>query len=173
MPWQTSSMTDEDKKNKFLEAYDAYSNALYRHCFFRIFSRERAEELVQETFLKTWDYMLQGKEIANIRAFLYRVATNLIIDDSRKKKEASLDALLAESKNFQPSDNSHRIMESKALFGEAMKNLKFLDEEDRNIIILRYVDDLGPGEISEIIGTSANVVSVRLNRALEKLKKAL
>ena len=164
-------MIDEDKKNKFLEAYDAYSDALYRHCFFRTFSRERAEELVQETFLKTWEYVSQDKEIANIRAFLYRVALNLIIDDSRKKKEVSLDALLAGSKNFQPPNNSHRIMEIQALFGEAMKGLKLLEEEDRNIIILRYVDDLGPGEIAEILGTNANVVSVRINRALEKLKK--
>ena len=68
-------------------------DAIFRHCYFRVFDRERARDLVQETFLKTWEYLTRGHDIENIRAFLYRVATNLIIDDSRRKKEISLEQL--------------------------------------------------------------------------------
>ena len=75
----------------FLTAYDKYADAIYRHCFFRVFSKEKAEELTQETFMRTWQYLEDGKEVLNLRAFLYRVANNLIIDHSRKKKEERLD----------------------------------------------------------------------------------
>ena len=74
----------KDNSTIFGEAYDLYADAIYRHCFFRVYSKERAEELTQETFLKLWQYMNDGNEIENIRALAYRIATNLVIDDKRK-----------------------------------------------------------------------------------------
>ena len=68
-----------DLQEGFLNAYDAYADAIYRHCFFRVFSKERAEELAQETFMKTWEYVARGNVIENYKAFLYRVTNNLII----------------------------------------------------------------------------------------------
>jgi len=156
-----------------LEAYDSYSEALYRHCFFRVFSRARAEELVQETYLRTWKYLREGKEIENIRAFLYRIANNLIIDDSRKRKEESLDALMEESDAFEPSYDGHKAIERNVLLNEIIAVIKKLSPGDRELLISRYVDDLDPKEIAEILHTTANNVSVKLHRAMKSLKAFL
>lgn len=74
-------------------AYEAYADAIFRHCYFRVFNRELGKELMQETFLRVFEYLSKGNTVDNMRAFLYRVANNLIIDNVRRKKELSLDAL--------------------------------------------------------------------------------
>lgn len=165
-------MTDTMKK-KLIEAYDAHSDAIYRHCYFRVFKKTRAEELVQDTFMKTWEYMRKGKEIDNIRAFLYKVANNLIIDESRKKKEQSLDELIEQNIFAEPSYREEKIFEHNIILAEVKEKMKNLGEEDQNLITLRYFDDLDPKDISEVTGDSANNVSVKLNRALTKLKQLI
>ena len=84
-------------EQKFLKAYDEYSDAIFRHCYFRVSDREKAKDLTQDTFTKTWEYVLKNGEVTDLRAFLYKVANNLIIDTYRKKKEDSLDDMMENS----------------------------------------------------------------------------
>ena len=79
-----------DIQDTFDHAYADYADAIFRHCAFRLMNRERGKELMQETFLRIWIELGKGVEVLNMRAFLYRIANNLIIDDVRKKKEMSL-----------------------------------------------------------------------------------
>lgn len=87
---QLPKAATKEGEKLLIEAYDAYADAIFRHCYFRVFSRERAKELMQETFLRAWDQMVKGEEIRHMRGFLYRVANNLIIDESRKKRSNRL-----------------------------------------------------------------------------------
>ncbi|MCL5666246.1 MAG: RNA polymerase sigma factor [Patescibacteria group bacterium] len=160
----------EEIQQQFLSAYDNYHEAIYRHCFFRVYSKTRAEELVQETFMRVWQYLMQDKKVENIRAFLYRVANNLIIDESRKKKEESLEVLMDKSPAYEPSHEGHKSMEKKVLYGEIIDNMEDLPPDYKDILVLRYVDDLDPKEIAEILDTNANNVSVKINRAVKALK---
>ena len=153
----------------FIEAYDAYSDAIFRYCYFRVYDRQRACELMQECFMRTWQSIVDGKEIKSMRAFLYRVANNLIIDHVRKKKEASLDAMT--EGGFDPGNDGHKEIELAAEAGQVMKLLDRIDEEHRDVVVMRYLDDLSPKEIAEAIGETENVVSVRLHRAMKKLRE--
>lgn len=164
-------MAHEDLKKQFLEAYDAYADAIYRHCVFRVFSKEKAEDLMQETFTKFWHYLGQGKQVDNVRAFLYRVATNLIIDHSRKKKESRLEDLLEVSPSLEPSSDDTGAIEDRIMMRTVLEKLEHLKKDERTILTMRYVDDLGPKEIAEILHTNANNISVKLNRALKALQK--
>ena len=78
----------------FSDAYEEYKDAIFRHCYFHTFDREQAKDAMQETFIKTWQYLESGHKIDNLRAFLYKVATNLIINAARKKKSVSLEGLM-------------------------------------------------------------------------------
>lgn len=160
-------------KEEFLAAYERYAEPIYRHCYFRVSSASQAEDLVQETFTKVWQYLSEGKPVENMRAFLYRVATNLIIDQSRRRREVSLEALQEADGSFQPSTDGHRVVEKKVLMSEVHAALGLLREDEREILVMRYIDDLGPQEIAEVLGTSANNVSVRLNRAVKALRAHL
>lgn len=161
-----------DLEKQFLKAYDQFSGAIFRHCYFRVFNRERAKELVQDCFMKTWEYLAKGERVDNLRAFLYRVANNLIIDNSRKRKEASLDQMV-EEEGFEPaSETKDRLigfLEGK----EAIRTLERLSPAYRQVVQMRYMDDLDIKEIAGIIGESENNVSVKLHRAVKQLREIL
>ncbi|MBP9717980.1 RNA polymerase sigma factor [Candidatus Gracilibacteria bacterium] len=161
-------MDDHISQEAFLIAYDTYADVIFRHCYYRLGDRERAKELMQEAFMRVWDYQRNGGTVENIRAFLYRIANNLMIDEVRKKHPVSLDAMMEED-TFEPTAEDERIME-KIDAKSAMDLLQKLDEVDRNILVMRYIDGLSPLEISGILEESTNVVSVRLYRALAKLR---
>ncbi len=163
----------QDIKKQYLEAYEQYADAIYRHCFFRVFSKPLAEELTQDTFLKTWQYLAEGKQVDNLRAFLYRVANNLIIDYSRKKKEERLDNLLENTPELEPSHDSRADLETAELARGAIAAMEDLSKDEREILTMRYIDELELKEIAEILDISVNNVSVRLNRAMKALRKEL
>lgn len=165
----------ESQEERFLRAFEDYNDALFRHAQLRISNRERALDLVHDTYTKVWTYVRGGHEIENFRPFLYKVLNNLIVDEYRKRKEASLDAILEQEGVDEGifDELSESTVESLAatLDGKkAFQELEKLPDEYREVIILRYVDELGPKEISELIEESENVVSVRIHRGLKMLR---
>ena len=155
-------------EEKFLEVYETHSDAIFRYCYFRLYNQEKAKDMAQETFIKVWTYLKDGHEIDNLKAFLYRVATNLIIDDSRKKKETSLEIL--QENGFEPSLDGE-AKEEKRIDGLFLQEiLALLDEEYRDVVYMRYIEELQPREIAVILNESVNVISVRIHRGLKKLK---
>jgi len=165
-------MSSIKNKDDFTSAYDEFADAIFRHCYFRVSDRERAKELMQETFIRTWNYIVDGNEIDQIKSFLYRTAHNLIIDEYRSRKnEASLDEL--QESGFDPEEDERAKLYAKIEAKEVLVLLDKLDEKHRDVIIMRFIDDLGPKEISEVTGESENTVSVRLNRAIKSAKKLL
>ena len=158
-------------ENEFLQAYERYCDAIFRHCFFRLFDREKALDLTQTVFMKTWEYIQGGRKIQNYKSFLYQVANNLIIDNSRKKTSLSLDQLTEQG--FDPGEDETGFFQARTDTNLILGILADVDEEAKNLLVLRYLDDLGPKEIGELLGLSENVVSVRLNRAIKKVQKLL
>lgn len=161
----------EKAKEEFIEAYEELADSLFRHCFFKVSDREKAKDLVQDVFVKSWQHVVKGKEISNLKAFLYTVANNLIIDYYRKTKEISLDYL--REKGFDYSISGEHDIVINAEHSKAIEVLQSLPKKYKEIIIWRLIDGLTPKEIAEVLGTSENVVSVRLNRALKKLREKL
>lgn len=169
-----SSQTEQEQQ--FLEAFEHYSDDLFRHCYFRISDRERALDLVQDTFTKVWDYLAQGGTIDQFRPFLYRTLSNLIIDEYRKKKMTSLDAMLEGETVTEGSFQELRVGGLENLERQ-LDAKRFLSELDRmppqykEMVVMRYLDELSPKEIAAITGESENVVSVRIHRGMEWLRK--
>jgi RNA polymerase sigma-70 factor (ECF subfamily) len=155
----------------FKAAYDEYADAIFRHCYFRIFDRERGKDLMQETFVRAWGYLASGKKVDNMRAFLYRIANNLIIDEIRKKKEVSLDDL--QQKGWDPGYDGVTDMQRHVEEGKIFSMLHRVQKDYREVIIMRYIDGLSPAEIAEILGESANTISVRLHRGIKQLHSML
>lgn len=165
-------------EERFLEAFDEYGDALFRHAFLRISDREKAIDVVHDTFTKVWTYVRNGHEVDQFRPFLYKVLNNLIIDSYRKTKEASLDALMAiegiDEGTF--DELSESTVESLAATIDGKKAFEMVQEIPdtyREVIVLTFVDGLGPKEISALLEESENVVSVRLHRGLKILRQMI
>jgi RNA polymerase sigma-70 factor (ECF subfamily) len=159
------------KQEKILiTAHHDFNKGLNTHAFFKVNNHATGEDLVQETFIKTWKYLVRGGEIDTMKAFLYHILNNLIIDEYRKRKSVSLDDLL--EKGFEPSTDDS---ESKRLFdvidGKAAALLvQRLPSMYREIIRMRFIQDLSLKEISLITGQTKNAIAVKVHRGLEKLK---
>ena len=165
-------------EERFLKAFDEYSDALFRHAVYRLSDRERAIEIVQDTFTKVWSYVRGGHVIDSYKSFLYKVMNNLIIDEYRRKKELSLDAIFENEEKDEGSfpELHDGGLESLTFMLDAQKASNLIGELPvvyREVLTFRFVDGLGPKEISELIEESENVVSVRIHRALKILKEMI
>ena len=121
--------------------------------------------------MRAWNFLCEGKKIDNMRAFLYRVANNLIIDDVRKKKETSLDVMQAAG--WDPGYDQTPDMQKRIEQGKILTTLKRMDRDYREVLIMRYIDGLPPSDIANILGESANTISVRLHRGIKQLRSFL
>ncbi|MDP3953939.1 MAG: RNA polymerase sigma factor [bacterium] len=158
-------------EEKFVKMYETYADAIFRHCYFSVLNKEQAKDLAQETFVKTWHYIAKGNKIDNEKAFLYKVATNLMINLSRKKKESSLEVL--QDKGFDPGFDNRESLNNFLAGKKALEELGEIDDKYSQAVVMRYIDDLSPEEIANITGESANTVSVHIHRGLKKLKELM
>jgi len=166
------NLSHSKKEKEFLDAYQQYADAIYRHCYFRVYNKDLAEDLTQETFIKTWKYITEGKEIKNTKAFLYRVALNLIIDNSRKKQVLAFDQVKENEASVRLYSMEGSIIDRFEV-QEIIKILDDLDEKYRQVIIMRYINQLSPPEIADILEISTNAVSVKINYAIKKIREII
>lgn len=159
----------------FGEIYSRESDAIFRFCLLRTSDREVALDFTQDTFMRFWNSLVLEKDIKNHRTFLFTIARNVVIDWYRKKKAYSLETLVenaAEGRgSFQLVAPDNVELEVEA--GFLIEKIRELPEPYSNAVYLRCVEELKPREISEILGESANVISVRISRGLEQLRQLL
>jgi len=154
----------------FINAFETYADAIFRHCTLRTGDRELGKDLMQETFMKTWICITEGTVIENTRAFLYKIANNLIIDHFRRKRRRKEDSL------EEMGDHGHELPHSDTLPPEALEQQRIIEtierieEPYRTAVVMRYIDDLQPREIAEALDISPNVVSVRIARGMKKIQ---
>jgi RNA polymerase sigma-70 factor (ECF subfamily) len=159
------------RKELFTQAYEEHGDAIFRYCYFRISDREKALDFVQEAYVRLWQYLENGNEVLNLKTFLYTIARNIIIDEYRKKKPVSLDLLFEQG--IELSSEPKEELYSSHDIEHVMKHVHQLPEAYSTIITLRYVNDLSISEIAAIVEESENVVSVRINRGILKLRELI
>ena len=160
-------------KQSFGMLYERYLAEIYRYVFFKVGDQQTAEDITEETFIKTWEslsriYQGDGK-IDNFRAWLYRIAKNLVIDFYRKHQPESL---------IQPSESAkYKSIEETVIEQEQsnriLRALQKMKPDFQQIIILRLINDLSHKEIAAIIGLSEGHSRILLYRALKNLKEVL
>ncbi|MDE2071268.1 MAG: RNA polymerase sigma factor [Patescibacteria group bacterium] len=169
-----------DLQVEFGDAFERWSDELFRHALMRLSDRDKALEVTQECFLRTMQYARSGKVIEQLRPFLYRTLRHLIIDEYRRTKAVSLEAM-TESEDgptldtVLPPDESNTLESAMERFDAARAAglLTTLPEPYREALTLRYIDGMSVPEVAAIVGVSENVVSVRVHRGLKKLKDLL
>jgi len=161
-------------QDSFLALYNFYAPKLFRHIYYRVNSKETAEDLAQQVFFKTWQYLSQAEnQIDNINAFLYRTATNLITDYYRSSARKDLALENVEEKKFASQPSYIDEIDNNLTVKKIKQALVKLPAEKQQLIIWRYLDNLSIAEISQLSGKSKNAVYVGLHRALRELKKII
>jgi RNA polymerase sigma-70 factor (ECF subfamily) len=126
--------------------------------------------MTQEVFMRYWKYVRDGKEMTNTRSFLYTIANNLAKDWYKKKKADSLDEKMESGQV--PADTS-TDPEDMASYQEVLDSIQDMNQKDKEVLLLTYVEGLHPKDIASVLMETANVISVRLNRATLRLQQKL
>lgn len=156
--------------SQLTQAHDEYRIALRSYVFFKLHDHAVGEDLVQDTFKKTWIYLLKGGKIIIMKAFLYRVLNNLIVDEYRKRKYQTVSLDILTEKGFEVIDTKSDSLVDFLDGKSAMRRIAELPKEYRKIISMRFIKNLSVGEISHVTGQTKNVVSVKVHRGLQKLR---
>lgn len=164
-------------KNKefFIKIYNEYADELYRFIYFKVSNSEDALDISSTVFLKFWANLDSGKvkkDVKLVRYLIYRISRNCIIDFYRKsKKVEGLDDNTDEYLNLMDNKQDiHRDLELKSEVEAVRSNLEKLKDDYKEILLLKYVNELSINEIAKIINKSKTNTRVILHRALKALK---
>lgn len=142
-----------------IDLEDQYDK-IYRYCYCRLRDRDRAEEVTQETFLR-WFASDTYRDRNQLLQYLYTVARNLCVDEYRRPVSLPLS-----------EDVPDR--ETDPLLSIALRTeLDRLSQPDRELILLRYVNEVPMAVLSKLYGQSRFALRRRLNSILNTLRDAL
>ncbi len=164
-------MNQED----FIKLYDKNVAAIYRYIFLRVSSKEAAQDLTSDVFLRAWNRLSvdNPNEVKNPRAFLYQIARNLTIDFYRQKSrtEIPLDDMELQIPDLDdnPAEKANLGLELEPIKA-ALKEIK---GDYAEVIIWHYLDELTVSEIADILGKSEGAIRVMLSRGLDQVRNLL
>ncbi len=180
---QEKQLVKKAKKEKqsFLKLYEHYYPKLYAFVLARLKNKERAEDIVQETFLKALKNIAKFKwRGISFGAWLFQVAQNSIVDSYRQDKKIKFCELeeIEKSKTFFESPEETLIFkqdcdEQGQKYQKIMQAMSVLKEEEKTVLMLKYVSSLPYKQISQILNKKPEILAVMLYRAIKKLKRVL
>jgi RNA polymerase sigma-70 factor (ECF subfamily) len=156
----------------FAELYDRHVVRVYRHIYYLVGDTSVAEDLTAQTFLKAWEAIDRYKERgAPIVAWLLRISHNLTVSFLRSKRDHSeLDEAYVDQKR---SGNPEEVLEQTTDEKSVRDAVLRLRDEQRQVIMLRFVEELDYREVAAMIGKSVPAVRVIQHRALGNLRKLM
>ena len=164
---------NQGESRAFEEFYGLYVKKIYRFIYYRINSKQDAHDLTSETFCRAWQSAAQGSKIENLKAFIYRIAHNLVVDFYAQKPKAPLE-LNEELRETLPEENGlEKRMAINSDVEQVKKAIGELPDSYREVLIMRFLDELSISEISQALGKSKNNVYVLIHRALKAIKEEL
>lgn len=158
---------------EFEKVYISFSDQIFRFIYWHTKDPYMAEDYTAEVFIKAWKNWNRFKP-EFIKAWLYKIANNLLIDNWRKRKNEKKVSLEDTVENGnEPSydeDLVEKINKSEDI-KRLNKALDLLSENLKKVAVLRFIDGLSAKEVGEILGLSEVNVRVLQHRALVKLKE--
>ena len=162
----------ERDQEAFAQLYDRHVVRIYRHIYYMVSDPTTSEDLTAQTFLKAWEAIDRYKERgAPIVAWLLRISHNLTVSYLRSKRDHSeLDETFLDSKMTRnPEEALEQASDEKSMREAVLK----LRDEQRQVIMLRFVEEMDYREVADIIGKSVPAVRVIQHRALGNLRKIM
>lgn len=159
-------------KEKVTFHFEQWREAVYRYLVAAFGSAAQADEITQEVFLKLYEALRSGQEINNVRAWVFRVAHNLAVDQARGQQfiapldEEAWEQVRRSLRDAAPSPEQRLLQIEK--FERLNAAIGRLTMSERQCLHLR-ANGLRYREIAEIVGLSTTSVAETLYRVIQKL----
>jgi RNA polymerase sigma-70 factor (ECF subfamily) len=152
---------------------NAYTERLYWHVRRFVCSHEDTDDLLQDIFMKVWNALPDFRGDSRLYTWLYRIATNEVLNHLRKKRFKALISLDSVSDMLERSIDNDPSFNGDALQRELHKAIQRLPEKQRIVFNLRYFDEMKYEDIAEITGTSVGALKASYHHAYTKIKTSL
>lgn len=164
----------EMDKDALVSIFDTYSHPIYNYAFRLCNDPVLADYIVGDVFAKLLEQLSAGKgPNKNLRSYLYEMAYHLVIDEARYSNRGTpleeAEVLLRPERQSTPASVENRLLYDAIL--RAIRN--DLTEDQRHVVILRFLEGFSLQETAEIIDKHVGNVKVIQNRAIAALRKAL
>jgi RNA polymerase sigma factor (sigma-70 family) len=161
----------------YAELYQRYVVKIYRYIYFKVGSRDETEDLTSQTFLKAWD-AIGDYEWRNhpFGAWLFRIAHNLVVDHHRARRDhVTLDDATPqlEGRTSRDALRPEQVLGEMITMERVRRAIGRLTEEQQQVLILRFFDELSTGEVAEIMGKNSGAIRGLQFRALSALRELL
>ncbi|HXF84404.1 MAG TPA: sigma-70 family RNA polymerase sigma factor [Anaerolineales bacterium] len=155
--------------------FDEFAPAIYKYALRLCHDPILADNIVGDVFAQLLEQFAAGKgPRTNLRSYLYQTAYHLVVDRSRDNKHsAPLEIAINLQEKGQSVSTQSQIEERVLMEALVSAMNSVLTEDQRHVIILRFLEDFSLKETAEIIGKDVNNVKVIQNRGIAKLRKAL
>ena len=159
--------------DSFAVLYDLYIQKIYRFTYLKLGSREEAEDITSEVFLKTWNYLISNRDqvVKSFSGLIYRIARNTLIDFYRQNTHTEIS--LEDLDDIRVDNKILKELGDKQEMQRVVKNLQKMKREYQEVILLKYIEELSTREIGDILQKNTTNVRVTLYRAIKILKKML
>ena len=156
------------------ELYDRHQPAIYRYIRLRVGQRELAEDLTGETFVRLVaalpDYE-QGE--TPLRAWLYRVAHNLIVDHYRRQNGRETVPLFLVEGESERMNRTDTLVDKRLTIARLKEGLEEIDPVQREVVVLRFIMGLPLKEVAHTLDKSVAAVKSLQHRGLAALRVVL
>jgi RNA polymerase sigma-70 factor (ECF subfamily) len=168
----------EGNRLAFDQLIDRYQGDIYRMIYYRIHRQMDAEDLTQDVFVRAYRSISRLREPQRFRSWLYTIAVNRVNDYLRKKRVRSIFKSSDEGPEIQPEADDRRenpealeLVLKEDFWRQVVRIAKKLSKMEREVFMLRFMDDLNIAEIAHILKKSESTVKTHLYRALAKFKE--
>jgi RNA polymerase sigma-70 factor (ECF subfamily) len=152
----------------FEELFRLYEKPLTNYLYRLSGNRARAEDLLQDAFLRVWKAAPNYEPSAKVSTYVFRIAHNLFLNDAARRREKALESIDAETRSDPASELHLRELQS-----AVQRAVEALPEGEREVLLLSEYNGFKYAEISEILGIPVGTVKSRMFSAVQRLKEAL
>lgn len=157
----------------FNQIVETYTERLYWHIRRFLCSHDDANDLIQDIFLKVWAALPSFRGEAQLYTWLYRIATNEVLNFLRRQKIRAMISLDSASNILARKIDEDPYFNGNELQKELHKAMSRLPEKQRIVFGLRYFDEMKYEDISKITGTSVGALKASYHHAYNKIRKEL
>jgi RNA polymerase sigma-70 factor, ECF subfamily len=163
-------------REAFGALYELYFERIYRYARFKVGDRAEAEDVTAAVFLNAWravdHFTPQGEN--SFLAWLFRLTHNALVDRYRRQRDVAVldevdDSVLPVDAQFNPE----AVLERQLTLDELHHALQALTDEQREVVVLRFIEGLSAREVGEIMGKQEGTVRGMQFRAIEALRREL
>lgn len=152
---------------------DSYTERLYWHVRRFLCNHEDTDDMLQEIFIKVWLALPSFRGDSKLYTWLYRIATNEVLNHLRKQKFLSMLSFESVSSVLEKKIDDDPSFDGNAIQRELHKAIQQLPEKQRVVFNLRYFEEMKYEDIAEITSTSTGALKASYHHAYNKIKNAL